>query len=324
MAKPRVFVSSTYYDLRHIRDRLEDFIQSFGYEPVLFESGDIPFDHEKALDESCYSEIGTCHILVLIVGGRYGSPASGESPPEDSKLDDFYARYNSITRKEYEAARQQDIPIYIFVEGGVLSEYETYRRNKNAETVEYAHVDSVNVYRLLDDIMAQSRNNLVRGFDSFDDISSWLREQWAGLFEGLLSRRGQAKTLSDLAAQLVELQSVTGALKDYSETIIKSVNPQNAAQVIEEQERKTEEELLSRRFLRGATVKRLVNATGKTPLELWRFLAKSTSAAEFFEELNGHFDTESKSFVFEDIEFDGTRKYDEAWFERKKRIPRPK
>ena len=42
MAKPRVFVSSTYYDLKHIRDRPEAFIESFGYEPVLFESGDIP------------------------------------------------------------------------------------------------------------------------------------------------------------------------------------------------------------------------------------------------------------------------------------------
>jgi hypothetical protein len=89
MAKPRVFVSSTYYDLRHIRDRLEAFIESFGYDPVLFESGDIPFHHDAPLDESCYAEIQTCHILILIVGGRYGSPSSDEKPqaPNESTRD---------------------------------------------------------------------------------------------------------------------------------------------------------------------------------------------------------------------------------------------
>jgi hypothetical protein len=43
MAKPRVFVSSTYYDLRHIRASLETFIHSLGYEPVLSEKGNIAY-----------------------------------------------------------------------------------------------------------------------------------------------------------------------------------------------------------------------------------------------------------------------------------------
>ncbi len=41
MVKPRVFVSSTYYDLKYIRNSLKSFIGSFGYEAVLFEDGDI-------------------------------------------------------------------------------------------------------------------------------------------------------------------------------------------------------------------------------------------------------------------------------------------
>jgi hypothetical protein len=35
MAKPRVFVSSTYYDLKHLRSAIEAFIDSLGYEPIL-------------------------------------------------------------------------------------------------------------------------------------------------------------------------------------------------------------------------------------------------------------------------------------------------
>jgi hypothetical protein len=37
MAKPRIFVSSTFYDLRQIRSDLERFIKEIGYEPVLNE-----------------------------------------------------------------------------------------------------------------------------------------------------------------------------------------------------------------------------------------------------------------------------------------------
>ena len=54
MAKPKIFVSSTYYDFKHIRKNIETFIEEMGYEPILFESGDIPFKHDQDLDKSCY------------------------------------------------------------------------------------------------------------------------------------------------------------------------------------------------------------------------------------------------------------------------------
>ena len=114
MAKPRIFVSSTYYDLRHIRQGVESFVQSLGYDPILFESGDIPFSHDQSLDQSCYKEIATCHILVLIIGGRYGSPTSDETTtPTDDDLEKHYKHFNSITKKEFETAINEDIPAYI-------------------------------------------------------------------------------------------------------------------------------------------------------------------------------------------------------------------
>ena len=44
MAKPRVFVSSTYYDLKYVRERLERLISSYCFEPILFESDDVFFN----------------------------------------------------------------------------------------------------------------------------------------------------------------------------------------------------------------------------------------------------------------------------------------
>ena len=116
MARPRIFVSSTYYDLKHIRSSLDLFIGTLGYEPVLSEKGDIAFTHDRPLDDSCYREASTADIFVLIVGGRYGSEAtSADKKPSRS----FFERYESITKKEYESAVGRDIPVYILIETGV-------------------------------------------------------------------------------------------------------------------------------------------------------------------------------------------------------------
>ena len=141
MAKPKVFVSSTYYDLKHIRKSLESFIDDMGYTPVLFESGEIGFDPQVALDKSCYKELKGCQIFVLIIGGRYGSAVSDESSKKSrKKLEDHYDDFTSITRKEYEEARDRDIPIYVFIEKSVFAEFSTFKKYKGKNKVDYSHV----------------------------------------------------------------------------------------------------------------------------------------------------------------------------------------
>jgi Domain of unknown function (DUF4062) len=76
MSKPRVFVSSTYFDLKHVRSSLETFITTLGFDVVLSEKGRIAYSPDMPLDESCYREAQAADILVLIIGGRYGSEAS--------------------------------------------------------------------------------------------------------------------------------------------------------------------------------------------------------------------------------------------------------
>lgn len=255
MAKPRVFVSSTYYDLKHIRASIETFINSLGYESILFESGDIPFHHDKSLDHSCYDSVDNSHIFVLIIGGRYGSAAStnknieNEATEADSNVPDkAYEFYNSITMEEYKRARQQDVPIYIFVEKGVAAEYLTYKENRTTPNIKYAHVDNIGVFRLLDSINSESRNNLIREFERFEHITGWLKAQWAGLFADHLTKKKSDAVLKALTAQVQTLNQVVDALKTYSEAIVRKVEPdeEKSNVIIAEVERKLLQDIIDK------------------------------------------------------------------------------
>src|SRR5262245_33469890 len=108
MAQPRVFISSTYYDLKYVRSSLEQFIASLGFNPVLSERGSIAYSHDQALDESCYREVQSSDIYVLIIGGRYGSEASSSKGRER----EISGKFESVTKMEYRAAVERDLPIY--------------------------------------------------------------------------------------------------------------------------------------------------------------------------------------------------------------------
>src|SRR2546423_9627825 len=112
MAKPRIFISSNFYDLKQVRSSLETFILGFGFDPVLSEKGSIAYSPDVPLDESCYREAQSCDVFVLIIGGRYGSEISEGKAAENKG---FYDRDESITRKEYESAVEGDIPIYFLI-----------------------------------------------------------------------------------------------------------------------------------------------------------------------------------------------------------------
>ncbi|HEY5027130.1 MAG TPA: DUF4062 domain-containing protein, partial [Candidatus Angelobacter sp.] len=238
MAKPRVFVSSTFYDLKHVRSSLDLFIESLGFEPVLSEKGDIAFTPDSPLDESCYREAANADIFVLIIGGRYGTEVSGKQKTPNRA---FFERYESITKKEYESAIARDIPVYVLVENNVYSEYQTYLRNKDNKDVTYAHVDSANVFRLIEDILSRPRNNPTHTFERFADIEAWLREQWSGFFRELLQKQSQQQQLSALGAQVSELRAINETLRKYLEAVMKGITPADSNRLIESEQRRLQE-----------------------------------------------------------------------------------
>lgn len=187
MAHPRVFISSTYYDLKNVRADLERYINDRGFDPVLNERGQIPYSNKEKLEEYCYKEIENCDILISIIGGRHGS----------SSTHDPY----SISQKELKTAIDLGRPVYIFVEKSVLAEYETYKKNKESKDIEYAAVDNVAIYKFMDEVFSLPINNQVAPFETSSEITVYLQEQWAGLFQRLLrddAKKKEVMLLDDL------------------------------------------------------------------------------------------------------------------------------
>jgi hypothetical protein len=74
VSEPSVFVSSTCYDLRQVRADMKQFIESFGFKPVLSEYPSFPIDPDVGTIENCLIAVENyANIFVLIIGGRYGS-----------------------------------------------------------------------------------------------------------------------------------------------------------------------------------------------------------------------------------------------------------
>ena len=90
--------SSTWYDLRNIRESLRHLIESIGYHPVAFEDGSVYYGTDQHTADACLTEIGNVQLFVLIIGGRRGST----HPSSD----------RSVTNMEYREAVNQKIPVF--------------------------------------------------------------------------------------------------------------------------------------------------------------------------------------------------------------------
>ncbi len=238
MAKPRIFVSSTYYDLKHLRSSLENFIESLGYEPILSEKGDISFTPDAPPDESCYREVLNADIYILIIGGRYGTEVSDQ---QKKPTHDFFERYESITKQEYTNALERDISTYILIENNVYSEYQTFLKNRENRNIVYAHVDSVNIFHFIEHILTQQKNNPIHTFERFSEIEAWLKEQWAGLFREFLHRRSDQQQIATLSSQVDNLNEINKTLKRYLEAVVSKIDPEDAAIFIQKEDSRLKE-----------------------------------------------------------------------------------
>lgn len=214
MAKPRVFVSSTYYDLKYVRERLEHFISAYCFDPILFESDEVFFNPNMPIDESCYREIDNCHMMILIVGGRYGSLASEQKEKYENK-------FVSITKKEYDTARKKGMPIMVFVEQNVFAEYKTFMANKKKlpEGFKFAFVDDTRVF----DFIATLEQGTIKVFGKVDDIEHYFSHQIAGMLLAHLKDLQDKKSDIEIKNAVDEIKVVSQSMQEMINSIAEKI-----------------------------------------------------------------------------------------------------
>lgn len=218
MAVPRVFVSSTCYDLKYIRENLKYFINNLGYESILSEDGDVFYDPNQHTHNACISEIQTCQIFVLIIGGRYGGR--------------YLQKEKSITNMEYEEAVELKIPVFTLIERNVWSEHFVYQKNKkntNADSIIYPNVDDIKIFSFIDEVRKNSINNAIYPFGDFHDIENYLKKQWAGMMYNFLSSSIETKKVSNL---FEEIHNATEKIEYYTKQVALSVGDDHTNMLI--------------------------------------------------------------------------------------------
>lgn len=183
LMKPRIFISSTFYDLKYIREDLSNFVSSYNYEPILFEDGDIGYTPGKALDTSCYEAMKNTDMVILIVGGEYGSAASGESK-------EGFNEYISVTRREFRTAVNSGIPVFAIIDRKVMAEFRVYEANidaieKEQQSINFVAAKSINVFRFIKEIRGIV-NIPIQEFDRVEEIKQFISKQWADMFKSYL------------------------------------------------------------------------------------------------------------------------------------------
>lgn len=114
------FISSTVKDFAGTRRDLREWMEGRGLVVRLSDHDDFPVDAGVTSHEACLRAIANSHVMILLIGDRYGGRYGGTT--------------QSITWREYDEARQLKIPVIALVLRHVNAEAERWSRSHRMKT----------------------------------------------------------------------------------------------------------------------------------------------------------------------------------------------
>ena len=235
--KPRIFISSTFYDLKYIREDLSNFVRQHDYEPIMFENGDIGYTPGKPLDKSCYESMKNSDMVILIIGGEYGSAATGETKDE-------FKEYMSITRNEFRTAAEAGIPVFVMIDKKVMSEYAVYEANyeeieNQGQTIKFVSAKNINVFRFIKEIKSMSTLP-IQEFEKSSEIKDFIGKQWADMFKNYLASLRGEKEDKKIESSVNELKTLIQQMGIMLDSVGKNVLSQESSDKYDEVVRQQE------------------------------------------------------------------------------------
>lgn len=226
MPSPRIFVSSTCYDLGIAREQLRSFLLRLGYEPVLSEYSDVLYDPRAHTHTNCLQEVPNADMIVVLIGPRFGGRAIPEalsnldlenlvnSSFDVTVLDD--PEKLSITQLEVLKAIDSSVPVFAFVDEKVMYDHYVYQKNKDlVEKIKFPSIEKPEsakyIFEFINFLSHRNKGNSVIPFSKLEDIETHLKKQWGALFQRLLREQREnqveARKIFTISEQIEDLKT---------------------------------------------------------------------------------------------------------------------
>lgn len=226
MPSPKVFVSSTCYDLGMAREQLRSFLLRLGYDPILSEYSDVLYDPRTHTHTSCIQEVPNADMVVVLIGSRFG----GRIVPEALSSVDLESLVNasfdvtvlsdpeklSITQLEVLKAIDASVPVFAFVDEKVMHDHFVYQKNKElVDKIKFPSIDKPEsaryIFEFINFLHHRSKGNSVIAFGKIEDIETHLKKQWGALFQKLLKEQreqsNEVRKIFTISEQIEDLKT---------------------------------------------------------------------------------------------------------------------
>lgn len=211
-----------------IRAQLRTLLTGLGYEPVLSDQADVLYDPRSHTHTSCVREIENCDMVVVVIGSRFGGATIPKALEliDLTRLTDWSRAENfaedkgkiSITQAEVLRAIQTGVPVFAFVDSGVMRDHLTYEKNKAKPIISQIDFSSIEkretapyIFEFINFLRLRNENNSIFEFARFEDIETQIKKQWAGLFQRLLheqrERAIETRRIDNLSSQIADLKA---------------------------------------------------------------------------------------------------------------------
>lgn len=177
MSKPRVFISSTCFDLKNVRSELTDFLKQYDFEVMNSQLKNFGVTPQRHSHTACLDQVNNADYLILIIGRRRGGTYIGSE--------------KSITNEEYNLGVKKGIPIVIFVDREVETAIPLYKKNPTADFS--GVVDDKRIFHFIEYIRSNSEDNWLHTYSNIKDIKDTLKAQFS--YYLLLFSQGLVKSV---------------------------------------------------------------------------------------------------------------------------------
>ena len=237
MPSPKIFVSSTCYDLGMAREQLRSFLLNLGYDPVMSEYSDVLFDPRTHTHTSCLQEVPNADMFVVLIGSRFG----GRIIPDALSSVDLENLSNSsfdvtvlddpeklsITQLEVLKAIDASVPVFAFIDEKVMHDHLVYQKNKElVDKIKFPSIDKPEsakyIFEFINFLHHRNKGNSVISFSKIEDIETHLRKQWGALFQRLLREQRdevhEARKMFTISEQIEDLKTAVISTIDNAQT----------------------------------------------------------------------------------------------------------